>query len=98
LTENYKIAIFRICQEASTNTMKHSLATEFSIDIAYSRDQLEIIIKDNGIGLFEQSNSNFNSGFGIIGIYERVAVLNGECKFKNNTNGGLTITIQFTTK
>lgn len=98
LTENYKIAIFRICQEASTNTMKHSLATEFSIDIAYNRDQLEIIIKDNGIGLFEQSNSNFNSGFGIIGIYERVAVLNGECKFKNNTNGGLTITIQFTTK
>jgi len=33
LNDDFKIAIFRICQEASTNAVKHSLATEFSIDI-----------------------------------------------------------------
>lgn len=95
LTEDYKIAIFRICQEASTNTIKHSLATEFSINITYLENQLEIIIRDNGIGLPEQSNSIV--GFGVLGIAERVSVLNGKCYFTNSKNGGLTININFIT-
>ena len=97
LNDDFKIAIFRICQEASTNAVKHSLATEFSIDITYLQNKLEVIINDNGIGLSAQPNSNSKGGFGVLGIVERVSVLNGKTQFKNGECGGLTIMINFTT-
>ncbi|URQ89916.1 MASE1 domain-containing protein [Pseudoalteromonas sp. SCSIO 43101] len=97
LNDDFKIAIFRICQEASTNAVKHSLATEFSIDITYLQNKLEVIINDNGIGLSAQLNSNSKGGFGVLGIVERVSVLNGKTQFKNGEFGGLTIMINFTT-
>ncbi len=96
LNDDFKIAIFRICQEASTNAVKHSLATEFSIDITYQESELEIIISDNGIGLPEHKNSNSKGGFGVLGIVERVSVLKGKTLFKNGECGGLTIMINFT--
>ncbi len=74
LNDDFKIAIFRICQEASTNAVKHSLATEYSTDITYLQNKLKVIICDNGIGLSEQSNSNSKGGFGVLGIVERVSV------------------------
>ena len=98
LNDDFKIAIFRICQEASTNAVKHSLATEFSIDITYQENELEIIISDNGIGLPEHKNSNSKGGFGVLGIVERVSVLKGKTLFKNGECGGLTIMINFTIK
>ena len=96
LNDDFKIAIFRICQEASTNAVKHSLATEFSIDITYQENELEIVICDNGIGLPEHKNSNSKGGFGVLGIVERVSVLKGKTQFKNGECGGLTIMINFT--
>jgi len=93
LNDDFKIAIFRICQEASTNAVKHSLATEFSIDITYRQNRLKVIICDNGIGLPEQSNSNPKGGFGVLGIVERVSVLNGKTQFLNRESGGLMMKI-----
>lgn len=96
LNDDFKIAIFRICQEASTNAVKHSLATELSIDITYQKSELKVVICDNGIGLPEQPNSNPKGGFGVLGIVERVSVLNGKTQFINRKSGGLTILINFT--
>ncbi|MEQ3442892.1 MASE1 domain-containing protein [Pseudoalteromonas sp. BZP1] len=95
LNDDFKIAIFRICQEASTNAVKHSLATEFSIDITYQENELEIIICDNGMGLHEQEHTHPKSGFGVTGIIERVTLLNGKCLFLNKNNHGLCIEIRF---
>lgn len=95
LSDDFKIAIFRICQEASTNAVKHSLATEFSINITYQLNHLKLIISDNGIGLPKQKTSAAKGGFGVSGIVERACVLNGKSLFNNIESGGLEIKIDF---
>lgn len=55
LDQDSKVHIFRICQEAATNMIKHSDATLFQIDITSERvngiDGWAIKILDNGIGV-----------------------------------------------
>jgi two-component sensor histidine kinase len=64
LTPELKATIFRIAQEALTNVLKHSKATRVDIAINQKKDKfLEVVIKDNGIGLPE----NYNRGNSHIG-------------------------------
>lgn len=97
LSDEFQIAIFRICQEASTNAVKHSLATQLEVNITLNNDLLTITINDNGIGLNGQQQLESKSGFGMDGIRERVSLLNGNCQFTHNVSGGLAINIHFDT-
>jgi signal transduction histidine kinase len=45
------LAIYRICQEALNNILRHARATEASLTIAASAEGIELSICDNGIGL-----------------------------------------------
>lgn len=95
LSDEYQIAIYRICQEASTNAIKHSLATKLSVDIVFENEVVALTINDNGIGLNEPKQRASYSGFGMDGIRERVSLLNGNCQFTHNVSGGLAISIRF---
>ena len=60
-------------QEASTNSLKHSNATEFWITLQQHENILTLEIYDNG-----QIKQNYIEGHGIKGMRERVLELNGE--------------------
>ena len=67
------INLYRIIQECLTNISKHSNSKKTSISILERRDELEIIVINNGI----RKSKIETSGLGLIGMRERVAALRG---------------------
>ena len=67
------INLYRIIQECLTNISKHSNSKKTSISILERRDELEIIVRNNGI----RKSKIETSGLGLIGMRERVAALSG---------------------
>ena len=67
--------VYRIVQEALTNMIKHSEATEVKISLQLVVNYLEVQVKDNGTGFDPQENT---TGFGIQGMRERTTALGGK--------------------
>ncbi|MBC7194571.1 MAG: sensor histidine kinase [Caldisericia bacterium] len=88
LPEDYKITLFRVCQEALTNIEKHSKASEIWIKLKNMDDKIFLVVEDNGVGFPKNLNDN---SFGLKGIKERASILNGEVKFENREEGGARI-------
>jgi len=59
---------------------------------ALNHEQLQLVITDNGIG-FNPATLSYSSGFGIIGIRERVARLRGEVSLQSEANAGTTLVV-----
>ena len=72
------INLYRIIQECLTNIGKHSNSKKTSISILERRDDLELIVRNNGI----RKSKIETSGLGLIGMRERVAALRGSFSAK----------------
>ncbi len=72
--ENVKITIYRIIQEAITNSIRHGEATEIKIRIKKADENAIMIqVTDNGRGC-----GTISEGYGLKGIKERVGLLGGK--------------------
>ena len=80
-------AIFRIVQEAVTNTIKHSNATTFRLSLFQEGHFVRLMLKDDGDQQHPSSASNTGK-FGLEGIHSRIAALNGVCMI-SDANGFL---------
>jgi len=85
------LEIYRIVQEAMTNIVRHSGATKSEVSI-FPRDphELLLIVRDNGRGL---SSAVIRRGFGLLGMRERVASLDGRFQLMSEPGQGLEIQI-----
>lgn len=90
VTPQVDLTIFRACQEGINNAMKHSDADLLSIELNYEEPAIiSLVISDNGTGADE-----IQSGFGLIGIRERVRLLNGSVDVSTATGIGFTISMR----
>jgi len=81
---------FRVVQEALTNVLRHARAARVEI-IATSRNgELKLSVSDDGVGPPAVLRP---SGFGLIGIRERVTTLNGHLEMRPRTGGGTTLAV-----
>ncbi|MGG4492608.1 histidine kinase [Brevibacillus reuszeri] len=88
MTEN----VLSMClKEAVTNVVKHSNATRCSILIEPSRTDLIVQVKDNGIGMIEETVCT--KGNGLRGMKERLEFVNGSMEICS-TEKGTTIVIR----
>ena len=97
LSPEAETSVYRIAQEGLNNVVKHSHATEASIEIKKSETQLVISVQDNGNGVPRPSpkdNGNSARGFGLAGIAERVRVLGGSLAIDSEPSRGTTITVR----
>lgn len=76
LDRDLSIALFRVIQEALTNVARHSGATSAKIRLEVAGGKLHIMIKDNGKGITDKE-VNSSKSLGIIGLRERIRLLNG---------------------
>ncbi len=79
-------AVFRLCQEAVTNAIKHGKAKRMNIILRYKTEEIEIFALDNGNGCKE-----IIQGFGLTGIEIRFIELGGQVKFRSNEENGFSI-------
>ncbi|HEX4459162.1 MAG TPA: sensor histidine kinase [Polyangia bacterium] len=83
-------AAFRVVQEALTNVARHARCKSVEI-VAVVRDgQLMLSISDDGVGLPPLARP---TGFGLIGIRERVANLSGRLELRERPGGGTTVAV-----
>lgn len=99
--DKIEINIYRIIQEALNNTIKYSLATNFSIQLISSNKFIRLIISDNGIGFQHDeimNQSGFDGGMGLINIKERVESFGGVLKIDSNQKSGTLIVAEIPLK
>ncbi|WP_435922733.1 sensor histidine kinase [Paenibacillus sp. DYY-L-2] len=93
-------AIFRLVQEALTNAAKHAYPTYVAVDITYQAQMVRIVIQDNGLGFkVDQldTRSKGHTHFGLIGMRERVELLEGRMEIESAANIGTKIIIHIPT-
>ena len=91
LPSSYEITIFRLVQEALTNMRKHSDANSGRVQIEFTRNDIKILIIDDGRG-FDQ-NDDFKNSYGIISMKERCKLLQGDFKISSEPGKGTRISI-----
>ena len=92
LSKNMAINMYRIVQESVSNVIKHSGATKIEVSAILDDDTFTISIKDNGIGL-KESDKDKVGHYGLMGIRERVANLDGTFETINIEPTGLMLKI-----
>jgi signal transduction histidine kinase len=70
------LCAYRIIQEALTNTLKPTDASQAQVSLRYLADALELQVLDDGRG--ETAPNAEPGGHGLIGMHERVALFGGE--------------------
>jgi PAS domain S-box-containing protein len=84
-------ALFRICQEALTNTARHAQATAVTVKFEAWDHSLRLVVADNGVGIPNTKGSNRQS-LGLLGMKERVALFGGEITIQGHPEKGTTVT------
>ncbi len=84
--------LFRIIQEAITNSIKHSGAKNITVKISYKDEMLSISIIDNGIGMKEE-NFDLINGSGIENMKKRAEEIEAEFKLISEKNAGVCINV-----
>ena len=91
LNPEVEVSLFRIAQEATTNTLRYAQASEICIQLIYETDIVHLQIKDNGIGFNPQLLQN--KGFGLIGMRERCDRLKGTLVINSASDRGTEIIV-----
>jgi signal transduction histidine kinase len=91
-----EIHIYRIVQEAVTNVVKHSGATEAAVVIKKRAGVVSLSIRDNGRGfdLAKNSDQSNNLGYGLSGIAERARILGATFAIDPKPGHGTTLTVE----
>jgi len=71
-----QLAVYRVVQEALTNTVRHSGAATASVIVDLGRDEIRVEITDDGTGTHQAAPIN-SGGHGLIGMRERVQAFGG---------------------
>src|SRR5579884_56977 len=96
LPAEMETALYRIVQEALTNTARHAQAKRVSIMLKEGEKEIEGIISDDGIGFdieaLRKSPDN-ERGLGLAGMTERAVLLDGSLDIESRPGHGTTITV-----
>ncbi len=86
LPEDYFTYVFRLCQEAFTNSVRHGMASNCSVVLQYLHGRLRLFISDNGCGC-----TKISKGMGLTGMEQRTKELNGEIQYGTSGERGFNI-------
>jgi signal transduction histidine kinase len=92
LAEPIETQLFRIAQEALTNTARHSGATQARVRLAVNDKTVRLTVEDNGRGI--QAKAEGRPSLGMVGMRARARQVNGELRVDNRQEGGLRIQVE----
>jgi signal transduction histidine kinase len=95
MDEKATLALFRIIQEAITNIYKHAHASNVSVSLLYEDSRVKVNICDDGIGFDVQGVlREADTGYGMLGLRERVSLLEGELDIRSKVGEGTCVNIE----
>lgn len=93
LPPGLQLAVYRVVQEALTNTLKHA-AADTAVRVAITGDDtaVRLTVEDTGPALTPRANDD---GRGLVGMRERAALYGGSVTAGPNDRGGWTVRARF---
>jgi signal transduction histidine kinase len=83
------LTLYRAAQESINNICKHSHASQVWMALDYMDvNRIRLTVEDNGEGA-----DSLEGGFGLLGLRERVTLLNGELKIETAPEKGFRLEI-----
>ena len=78
LTQETELALYRIAQEALTNSQRHSNAKTVWLTLLRNGDKVNLIVEDDGVGLQPVQDTGLQRRLGLVGMRERAEQLGGK--------------------
>ncbi len=94
LESHLEIAIFRVCQEALSNVLKHSQAHSVAVKLRIAEDEVVLSVSDDGVG-FDSSLATSEDHFGLLGMRERAELFGGKFEIYSKAGFGTRLTFKF---
>jgi two-component system, NarL family, sensor histidine kinase DevS len=91
LSDELETALYRIAQEALTNAIKHANAKRVAIELSDRDPMIVLSISDDGDGFDAEASTD---GFGLIGMRERVTLLDGQLSVESSPQSGTSVTVR----
>jgi signal transduction histidine kinase len=91
LPSDVETALYRIVQEALTNVVKHAQAEHVSIVLRRDEGAVTAVVEDDGRGLPREHG---DGGLGLVGMRERVALVNGQLEIESAEGTGTTLVVE----
>jgi signal transduction histidine kinase len=91
LADPYATCVYRVVQEALTNCVRHSRASQVRVAVSGGTDALTVSVVDDGVGIRTESRK---SGLGLRGIEERARDLGGTLEIHSAAGVGTSLTIR----
>lgn len=93
LDAKIELTLYRTVQEALTNARKHAQATQIDVTLDYQQPQrVKLVVSDNGRGA-----GSTTGGFGLLGLKERIQLLDGEFTIETAPGKGFRLLISIPT-
>lgn len=92
------LSVYRIAQEALTNTVKHAGASRVDVRVRFLARTLEVEVTDDGRGVdpaHSSGGSTGSAGLGLVGMRERMSVHGGELEVGPRREGGFRVRARF---
>lgn len=94
LSSIVQLTIFRIIQECTNNSLKHSKGKRIDILLKYEDKNIYLKVSDDGVGMgCENVDNSKLTGFGLDMMKERVELLNGNIDISTEEEKGTTIQV-----
>ena len=97
VSEQKAIFLFRMFQEVMNNVLKHSKATEVSVNIRYLNNKFTMEISDNGIGFEVEgrpSGPSTGNGVGLRSLFNRASIIGAEIAINSEPGMGTSVLIE----
>ena len=93
--------LFLAFEEVLNNALKHSGATNVSVEMLASAVSFQVNVTDNGQGFDvaaaereRPATSGRRGGNGLVNIRQRLSVVGGECEVRSGPGQGTTVTLR----
>jgi two-component system sensor histidine kinase UhpB len=90
LDENVQLTLYRVIQECLTNISRHAQANQVNLSLVNANQQITLDVVDNGRGY---NPSQPSPHFGIAGMKERIASVNGDIRIQTELKQGVALTV-----
>lgn len=99
LTAEHEMALYRIAQEALNNAWQHGKASDIWLTVVFDAEHVTVSVRDNGRGFIAPRHATElgaagQQHFGIMGMYERAALIGAHLHIQSEPGSGTTVTVR----
>jgi len=94
VSKDISLCLFRVLQEALHNAVKHSGSRHFEVQLRGASAEIQLMIRDRGVGFDSDEAVTNNRGLGLISMRERISLVGGTFSITSKPQWGTEINVR----